>query len=427
MRRPADADLFRAWRDERSSVALDRLIDRLWAPTVRASFAVAHDLGDAEDSAQEAFLHLARRAEELRDPDAVQGWLRSIAVNHARHRVRARLRRKRNEAGAAQRRASALPAPEELVSRRLDAECVLPLLERLPEAQRTALRLHFVAGLTQREVASSMGSSAGTAASRIRLGLERLRRELVAVGPTLSVAALAALLAQGESRAAAIAQAARPPVASSLIVQAGGVRRSSPLFTMLCVCAGGLALLIALLIWFSQAEEPVGVARPEAGVVLATASGRAAETEDARSAPPGSSRSQEPTPSAPPVALAEPATSPNPVAGHAAIERSWFAGRVVDARTLEPIAHAKLYMSRELPWGFEEECPERAVTDAAGRFDVPWDTTPSEASTTRVQVAVCVSGYQPFVGALRLAPGGADAELRLEPHVSSDLQGRIAL
>ncbi len=51
-------------------------------------------------------------------------------------------------------------------------------LETLPEAQREAVLLHYVDGLTIREIAERMDRTAGSVAGHLMRGLERLRTEI---------------------------------------------------------------------------------------------------------------------------------------------------------------------------------------------------------------------------------------------------------
>jgi RNA polymerase sigma-70 factor (ECF subfamily) len=59
------------------------------------------------------------------------------------------------------------------------------VIEALPAEQRTALRLAYFDGLTYRQVADALGIPEGTAKSRLRLGLSRLRALL---GPDFEAA-----------------------------------------------------------------------------------------------------------------------------------------------------------------------------------------------------------------------------------------------
>ncbi len=55
-------------------------------------------------------------------------------------------------------------------------------LEHLPEGERAAIEVAYFGGFTYREVAARLDVPEGTVKSRIRSGLRRLHRELVAAG-----------------------------------------------------------------------------------------------------------------------------------------------------------------------------------------------------------------------------------------------------
>jgi RNA polymerase sigma-70 factor (ECF subfamily) len=131
--------------------------------------------GEAEDVLQEAFLQAWRQADRYDSTRSTPvGWLvmmaRSRALDFLRHRppiltsdppdrpvvsdVDSRL--DRNESAAAVHRA----------------------LGQLADDQQIAIRLAFFGGLTYEQVAGRLGVPAGTAKTRIRLGLMKLRKAL---------------------------------------------------------------------------------------------------------------------------------------------------------------------------------------------------------------------------------------------------------
>jgi RNA polymerase sigma-70 factor (ECF subfamily) len=149
----------------RDPAAIDELIRALATDLGPVCGAIALDDGD--DALQEALLAVLRSLDQLRDPAAVRGWARRIAVREA---VRMARRRSRVTpvGGRPVEDAAALlaTAEEELggaVDRRLD---VVAVLRRLDPAQRAVLVLRHVHGLDEREVADVLDVPVGTVKSR---------------------------------------------------------------------------------------------------------------------------------------------------------------------------------------------------------------------------------------------------------------------
>jgi RNA polymerase sigma-70 factor (ECF subfamily) len=148
----------------------------------RTALAVVRDAALAEDVTQDVFLALWTQPERF-DPE--RGSLESLLRVMARSRALDAARR----AGAAQRaqvrleadpgepdRATADPAvavPANLHARRLRRA-----VRELPSEQRDAIALAYWGELSAAEVAREHGIPHGTAKSRIRIGLTKLRRDL---------------------------------------------------------------------------------------------------------------------------------------------------------------------------------------------------------------------------------------------------------
>ncbi|MGH2634303.1 MAG: sigma-70 family RNA polymerase sigma factor [Tepidiformaceae bacterium] len=172
-----------AGRDELAFSALyDRYIDLVYSTALR----VLSDSGLAEDSAQEVFVRLWRRPETfVAERGRFLSWLMSVTRNRAVDELRARGRRLRREGGPGE--------PDELIAQAPGKESDDPLasaqvheqqllvraaLRDLPAEQRHALELAYFGGLTQQEVAATLQEPLGTVKTRIRLGMQKLRRAL---------------------------------------------------------------------------------------------------------------------------------------------------------------------------------------------------------------------------------------------------------
>jgi RNA polymerase sigma-70 factor (ECF subfamily) len=137
-------------------------------------------LGDAraaEDAAQEAFLRAWRHAEAFDSSrGSVVTWLLTITRNIAIDGLRAR-RAPALDIDDVLERTPIASSPDPVVAALLDedSQLVHRALARLPEPQRRAVVLAGMWGLSAREVAEREEIPLGTAKTRIRTGLRRLR------------------------------------------------------------------------------------------------------------------------------------------------------------------------------------------------------------------------------------------------------------
>ena len=178
-----------------SAAAYGQVYDEHSRSVYAAALRILGNPAQAQDVVQDVFLRLWRRPQTF---DARRGELGSYLRMMARSRA-LDVWREGQAAGRASDRlklvvADEEPRPEERPS--LMAELgqegatVRAALGRLPHAQREALVLAYWGGLTADEVARRIEVPLGTAKSRIRLGLEKLRADCgAALRPELSVAA----------------------------------------------------------------------------------------------------------------------------------------------------------------------------------------------------------------------------------------------
>ncbi len=171
-------------RDEHAfAVLYDRYIDLVYSASLR----VLADAGLAEDTAQDVFVRLWRRPETfIAERGRFLSWLMSVTRNRAVDELRARGRRRRREGGplgepdeAAEPLFSTDPVdPQFSAELHEDQAAVRRALVDLPGEQRVALELAYFGGLTQQEIATQLHEPLGTVKTRIRLGMQKLRRSL---------------------------------------------------------------------------------------------------------------------------------------------------------------------------------------------------------------------------------------------------------
>jgi len=159
-----------------------------------AALRIVGDPAQAQDVVQDVFLRLWRRPEAF---DARRGQLGPYLRLMARSRA-LDLWREGQAAGRASDRLKMVTPPDDghpeerpdaQVERAEGRGAVRDALRRLPSVQREALVLAYWGGLTADQIAQRSQVPLGTAKSRIRLGLARLRDECA---EDLGVAATAA-------------------------------------------------------------------------------------------------------------------------------------------------------------------------------------------------------------------------------------------
>jgi RNA polymerase sigma-70 factor (ECF subfamily) len=123
---------------------------------------------DADDLVQEVFMTAMSRLSDLRDGEAVGGWLCRIARNRSVDLHRARRPTEPVEEGTLVHRQP--PTAE--------AREALAAIAKLPEAYRETLLMRLVEDLTGPEIAERTGMTAGSVRVNLHRGMALLRAEL---------------------------------------------------------------------------------------------------------------------------------------------------------------------------------------------------------------------------------------------------------
>jgi RNA polymerase sigma-70 factor (ECF subfamily) len=131
-------------------------------------------MADAEDIVQEAFVRFWRKQHSIKNRALLFATVRSIALDLLRR-----------DARRARREATAVLESEQSISPQFDTDdesqrALARAVDRLPAEQREVLVMKIWNDLTFAEIASVLGISQNTAASRYRYALAALKRTLVA-------------------------------------------------------------------------------------------------------------------------------------------------------------------------------------------------------------------------------------------------------
>lgn len=174
--RPDDAEL-----TARLATDLDGSFEAVVLAHQDRLFTIAHRVGgdrhDAEELVQDALVRAYRALaayppERIRDL-RLRAWLTTILLNAGRNRARNR----RVQTTELAFEPGAEPASDPLV-RRDERETWTRLLADLSPAQRTAVVLRHVDGLSYAEIAAATGRPEGTVKAHVHRGLAALRKAL---------------------------------------------------------------------------------------------------------------------------------------------------------------------------------------------------------------------------------------------------------
>lgn len=144
---------------------IERLLEAVWPDAYRLARAIAVNAHAAEDAAQEACVIMFRSIAALRNTGAFASWFYRIVVREA-------LKQKKAQNAS-------LYEPNESYTEDLCANIDLwRALDALPQAQRTAVVLHYFEGLSSRDIGSILHVPQATVRFRLMSARRRLQHLL---------------------------------------------------------------------------------------------------------------------------------------------------------------------------------------------------------------------------------------------------------
>ena len=161
------------------AVAAEGLVDlyrKHYASLVRMASLLLHDIGAAEDVTQDAFAKVHLAWGRIREPEKALAYVRSAVLNGARSRMRHLhvVDRHRPEPGRDTQSAEAGALSGE------EHREVIAALRALPVRQRECLALRYYLGLSEAEIAETLGISAGSVKTHTHRGMAALEKTLEA-------------------------------------------------------------------------------------------------------------------------------------------------------------------------------------------------------------------------------------------------------
>ncbi len=145
---------------------------------VRLATLLVGDRPTAEDVVQDVFMRLHARPDGVTNAGAPLAYVRAAVVNGCRSVQRRRKIARRRDASEAGARQETEVSAESAVLLAEDRRQVLAALAGLPRRRREVLVLRYYLGLSEAEIASVLGVSAGTVKSTAARGLAALAGKL---------------------------------------------------------------------------------------------------------------------------------------------------------------------------------------------------------------------------------------------------------
>ena len=166
------------------AAAFGLLVDKYRASVYALAYAKLGNFHDAEDVTQEVFLKAYQKLRTLKQWDRFLSWLYAITSNLCKDFSRSRSNRPDTEYIADQKR-------EHLERRSMSSyhetevyQSLHETLGMLPEIHRQVLTLHYLGGMSYREIAQFLGTSPHAIAMRLSRARSKLKTEMLTMMKT---------------------------------------------------------------------------------------------------------------------------------------------------------------------------------------------------------------------------------------------------
>jgi RNA polymerase sigma factor (sigma-70 family) len=165
--------------------AQTHLYDRYKGRFMGICLRYARSLAEAEDIFQESFLRVFAGIGEIKTPEAMDAWVKSVVVRTAlNYYHRTTLLELKNEPLEGLRTEPENRGEYENIIGRLDMETLLGIINRLPDGYRLIINLHLIDGYTHSEIATLLSIADSTSRTQYMRGRNLLMTKLKELGIT---------------------------------------------------------------------------------------------------------------------------------------------------------------------------------------------------------------------------------------------------
>jgi RNA polymerase sigma-70 factor (ECF subfamily) len=160
--------------------AYGELVTRFQPAVYAVALARLRNPTEAQELAQEVFIHAMTKLDQLRDPHCFAGWLRQITVRMAINRLTRQAPLQGAEPEVLQNAPDAGKTPLEEMVRAEQRNEVWTGLERLKPLDRATLVAFYIRGRTLKQMSREFETPVGTIKRRLHVARNRLRDQLEA-------------------------------------------------------------------------------------------------------------------------------------------------------------------------------------------------------------------------------------------------------
>jgi RNA polymerase sigma-70 factor (ECF subfamily) len=158
----------------------DRYKSRLLGVCVR----YAKTKAEAEDIFQEGFIKVFKSLNEVRDPGAIDSWVKSVVIRTAINYYNRTTKEQQLHSSLDNVQYECESDDYGRIIDQLNIEVLLGLISQLPDGYRMIINLHLIDGYTHNEIAQMLSISDGTSRSQYLRGRNLLMKKLQEKGIT---------------------------------------------------------------------------------------------------------------------------------------------------------------------------------------------------------------------------------------------------
>jgi len=159
-------------------VAMGRLFERFERHVLAVAVRCVGDYAEAQELAQDVFLQAMRKLPQLRDPQALPGWLRKMTRRMAINRRKRLVPRTAAEAGSVEQYPVETRTPLAEMLSREQVRRVRQGLTELKELDRQTLVAFYLEDRSLAEMSAQFDAPIGTIKRRLHVARKRLARQL---------------------------------------------------------------------------------------------------------------------------------------------------------------------------------------------------------------------------------------------------------